>query len=274
MALKKVALAAIAKLTKLKVEDLEAAIKDENEVDVTIDETLTPFSEDEIATLKTNEYKRGSASAVEIAVKDLKTKEGLDFTGKTLDGLVAAVSKKAVADAKIEPAKAVTDLQEKVTNLQKTVTEQEQKLADKEAEVTGVKINGELYKHIPAPAENGPAYDQDEVVLLMKNKGYDFKLENGKIVPYKDGKQILDKTSNPREPKDIISEFMTEKKYITTPAPGPDGRGGGDQKPPSKATKLSELKKEYEAAGKSLNGSEFMEAVDKAVSANKDFVLD
>ena len=273
MALKKETLALIAGLTKLKPEDLEAAIKDEKEVDLTIDDKLTAFTEDEITTLKTNEFKRGSVSAVEIAVKDVKAKQGLDFTGKTIEGLIEAANKKALTDAKIEPAKQVQELTEKITNLQKTVTDQEKALADKDTEVTGVKINGELFKHIPAPGENDPAIGADEVIQLMKVSGYDFKLENGALIPYKDGKQLHDKLSNARPVKDVIGDFVKERK-LRTETPTPEGRGGGDGKPGSKAGTLSELRKKFEAEGKSVLGVEFAEAVQKAAAENKEFAMD
>jgi hypothetical protein len=137
--LKKETILRIAALLKIKAEDIEAAIKDEKEVDLAIDEKLSAFSEEEVTTLKENEYKRGSVSAVEIAVKDIKQKKGLDFTGKTIDGLLDAAEKKALSDAKIEPAKQVTELQEKLKTVQATATELQTKLTEKETEIFSAK---------------------------------------------------------------------------------------------------------------------------------------
>lgn len=268
MALKKEDIKTIATLLKVKEEDLTTAIADTNEVDIEIPDGLTVLTPTEAQTLKDNEYNRGKKAGPEMDIKAAKEKHGLEFTGKTIDGLLDAFKGKVLAEAKINPDKKVTELEEKVTTLQTTVKNYEKKLADKDTEVSGIKINGELYKHVPAAEETGPAYDADEVIGLMKMKGYDFKLEDEKIVPYKDGKKIVDKLSNNRDPKEVIQEFMAEKKLITSV---PAGRGGKDQKAGNKAGKLSELKKQFESQGKNVQGQEFAEAVKAAVAADKSF---
>lgn len=253
----------IAELAKVKPEDLKAAIADEKEVDVAIEEKLTVLTEPEITVLKNNEYKNGKEKGVEMAVKDTKEKLGLEFQGKTIDGLVEAAQKKALADAKIEPEKKVQELEGKIKTLQTNLTEAEQKLTEKDSEVQKVKIHGELYKHIPEPGENGPALSRDEVIRLMEANGYEFKNENGKVVPYKNGEAQVDKLANPVAVKDIVSGFLKEKKLVTEDH-NPKGRGGSGSGNPTKYTKLSELKEKFTGEGKSLNGQEFMDAVTKA----------
>lgn len=260
----------LATLAKIKPEDLLSAIKAEAETDLTIDDKLTVYTEDEVQTLKSNSYKDGKKAGVEMEVDDLKKELGLDFQGKTVKGLVEASQKKALADAKIEPEKKVQELNEKVSTLQNTVKEYETKLSQKDQEVTGVKINGELYKHIPQFGDNAPALAADEVITLMKANGYEFKLEEGKIIPYKDGKQLQDKTANPLAPKDVVTSFLQEKKLITE-GTTIGGRGGDDKRPAAKAGKLSELKKQFTEQGKSLQGIEFSQAVEAATKDNPEF---
>lgn len=271
MALKKEALTRIATLLKVKETDLEAAIKDEKEVDVAIDDKLQTFTETEVTTLKTNEYNTGKKAGEEMAVKEAKEKLKLDFQGKTVDGLLDAHGKKVLADAKIEPDKKVQEYEEKVTNLQKTVAEKERELAEKTALAETSSINSELYQFIPAKGENDPDMTPSDIIALAKSNGIEFKRENGKLVPYQNGKQVLDKVSNVREAKDVLGEFITAKKYRSAGEATPGGRGGGDGKPPAKAGTMSELKKQFEAQGKSLLGQEFSEAVAAATKENKDF---
>lgn len=273
MALKKETLQKIATLAKVKVEDLETAIKDEKEVDLTIQDKLTAFSEEEVQTLKSNEYKSGKEAGVEMAVKDAREKLGLKFEGKTIDGLVEAATKKALDDAKVTPDEKVKELEGKVTTLQGTVKEYETKLAEKDTEVSGIKLNSELYKHIPQPGENGPALGADDVIQLMKLNGYEFKQENGAVVTYKGGKALTDKISNNLPINDVVTGFLKEKKLIVEDGT-PGGRGGGDKTPAGKAGKLSELKKQFSDQGKSLLGEEFSQAVAQASKDNKDFVMD
>lgn len=270
MALKKETLQKIATLTKTKIEDLEKAIKDEKEVDFVIPDKLTVLDDAEVQTLKTNEYNSGKVAGVEMSVKETKDKMGLNFSGKTIEGLVEAATKKALDDAKVTPDEKVKELEGKITTLQGTVKEYETKMAEKDSEVTTIKTNSELYKHIPAPGENGPALGADDVIQLMKANGYEFKNENGAITAYKGGKQLQDKLSNALPVKDVVSGFMKEKKLIIEDGT-PGGRGGGDKKAAVKATKYSELEKQFKADGKSLLGEEFSKAVQQAVKDNKEF---
>lgn len=270
MSLKKETLQKIAALTKVKVEDLETAINDEKEVDLTIQDKLNVFTEEEVTTLKKNEYNSGKTAGVEIAVKDTREKLGLKFEGKTIDGLVEAATKKALDDAKIAPDEKVKELEGKVTNLQGTVKEYETKLAEKESEVSGIRLNSELYKHIPQPGESGPALGADEVIQLMKANGYEFKQENGAVITYKGGKPVTDKLSNNQPINEVVTGFLKEKKLITEEGT-PGGRGGGDKTPAGKAGKLSELKKQFTDQGKSLLGDEFRQSVAQAQKDNAEF---
>jgi len=271
MALKKEAIEAIAKLAKIKADDLQAAIADEKEVDLSIPENLTTLSEDEISTLKKNEYKNGKESGVEMAVKEVKQELNLDFQGKSVKGLVEAATKKAIEDAKIPANEKVAELQKKVETLQSTVQEQDKKLAEKDSEVAGVKLKSELFKHIPA----GASLENEEVIELMKLKGYGFEMKDGKVIATLNGEAIADKLSNAVPVKDIMTDFLKEKKLLADDGSGgnddPKGRGAGSGKPPVKFTKLSEIKEKFKSEGKSTLGVEFNEAVQKAVADYKEF---
>lgn len=269
MALKKETIEAIAKLTKIKADDLQAAIADEKEVDLSIPDNLTALTEDEISTLKKNEYKNGKESGVEMAVKEVKQELNLDFQGKSVKGLVEAATKKAIEDAKIPANEKVAELQKKVETLQATVQDQDKKLSEKDNEVAGVKLKSELYKHIPA----GASLENDEVIELMKLKGYGFEMKDGKVISTLNGEAISDKLSNAIPVKDVITGFLKEKKLVADGSGDDDvkGRGAGSGKPPVKFTKLSEIKAKFQAEGKSTLGMEFNEAVQKAVADNKEF---
>ncbi len=249
----------IANLLKIKPADLSTALKDEKEVDVTIDEKLTVLSEDEVNTLGKNKYKEGKQAGVEMEIKEAKEKLGLDFNGKTIDGLMEAHKKLVLADAKIEPEKKVSELQEKVTTLQATVKDYETKIADKDKEVTGVKVNGEIAKHIPANA----LFGQDKIIGLMKMDGYDFQMVEGKVVPFKDGKAVQDNLANNVMAKDVIASYVKENKLVPEEQQG--GRGGKDEKGHGNVfTKLSEVKAKFVSEGKNTLGTEFAAAVAEA----------
>lgn len=254
----------------LKIKGLADAIKSETETDIEI-ENVSVFSEDEIQTLKSNSYKEGKKAGVEMDVDDVKKELGLDFQGKSVKGLIEAHKKKVLEDAKIEPAEKVKELESKVATLQTTVQSQEKLLADKENEVSGVKTKSELYKHIPDFGDR-LALGQDDVIQLMISNGYEFKLQDGTLVPYKGGQVLQDKLSNPLSAKDVVNSFLTEKKLVV-PENVNGGRGAGDNKPPAAATRLSDIKKSFEAAGKSVLGVEFSQAVAQAAKDNPEFKM-
>jgi len=273
MAIKKEALAKIAELVKVPVADLEAAIKDEKEVDVTIPEGLTAFEGEELTTLKTNEYTKGKTAGEELAVKEVKTKMGLEFTGKKVEGLVEAAQKKALEDAKLTPDKKVAELTEKLNTVTATATELQTKLDEKDKEVNEVKLSTELMKNVPA----GTTLDAEDVLTLMKSKGYQFEMKDGALVAIKDGKVLEDKLAKPLGVKDVITEFAKDRKLIAEGGGGdpPSGRGGGGSGAgATKFTKLSEVKKHFEEQGKSVNGQEFNDAIMKAKTDNPEFALD
>lgn len=264
----------LATLAKVKVEDLKAAIDDPAEKAVEIDTAVISFTEQELTTLKTNEYNNGKVKGPEMLIKEAKEKLGLDFNGKTIDNLLEAYSKKVLADAKVEPEKQVKELQDKLALVQNTAKDFETKYQEKEKEVARIKDISEIGKFIPAFGDNAPALGQEEVLSLMKANGYDYKRNDaGKLIFTKNGTEVMDHLSQPLEPSAVINTFLKEKKIIID-APAPGGRGGGDHTPPAAFTKLSDIKKHFTEQGKSMMGEEFSKEVEKAVAANKDFKMD
>lgn len=274
MALTKADIAKLAALSKLSVADLEKAIAEKDEVPLTIAEGLQVFTGDELNTLQKNKYDAGSIAGIEIAVKDAKTKMGLEFTGKTIDGLVDAATKKAIAEANKNPDQRVVELQGKIDALQGNVSKYETTIAEKEAAMNSLRDTFELGKHVPAPKEGGVAYSQDEVIAIMKMRGYDFKRNSeGKMEPYKAGEVMRDKLGNAMPLGDVVTGFMKEARYITDEEglDNPGGRGGKDKTGGGKITKMSQLKAKFQAEGKNLNGEEFSKAVEALAVADPNF---
>lgn len=260
MALKKEAIAKLAELSKLTPEALTEAITKPEEVEITIPDKLTVFSETELNTFQKNKYEDGRKAGIEMGVKDAATKLGIEFSGKTIDGLLDAATKKALADADKNPDQRVTELSAKIATLQGNITQFQTQIQDKETAMKQLQDNYELFRHVPAPVDGGVNYSQDEVIAVMKMRGYEFKRDaDKKMVAYKDGQPQQDQLGNALPVGDIVKGFMKEARYISEEAPTPGGRGGSDKGGGSggKVTKMSELEKKYIDAGKSINGSEF-----------------
>jgi len=262
----------LAKIAKIDPKTLETAIKDSEEKDVDISDALTVLDDKELETLKKNEYKAGKEKGLEMTIKEVKDKHNLEFTGKSLDDLLEAHKAKALADAKLKPDEKVAELETKLKTAQATATELQAKLTEKETEVGTIRTNSELFKYIPEISnENGPSFDREEIMTMMKAKGYDFKMENGALVAMKDGNPVTDKIGNGVPVKDVITGYLKERKLINE-APGtPGGRGGSSSGAAFKPGKLSEIKAKFESEGKSFLGGDFSQAVAAAVKDNPDF---
>lgn len=264
MAFKKEDLQKIAEITKIPVADLEKAATDQAEVALTITEGVQSFTAEELTVLKKNEhdqgYKKAEKAIPEMLIKKYNADMGISFTGKTLDGLIDAVKDKTLADADKHPDQRVTELNQKVTTLQQNVTTYQTQLQEKETAIAALRDTYEIYKHIPGPVEGGVQYQQDDVVGMMKGRGYEYKRDsNGVMGWYKGGQLVADKLGNAVPVGEVVTSFMKEVKFITEEGAGPSGRGEMDRAggKGGKITKNSELVAKYEAEGKSINGEEF-----------------
>jgi hypothetical protein len=273
--LTKADIAAIAGLAKIPVDTLQAAIDAKEESAITLPAGLESYLPTELKTLKDNEYNSGKVKGIEMLVKDTKEAMKLEFTGKTIDGLIKAAQDKALADAGKTVTEKEKELNDRITTLQGTVTEITGKLTMAESRASEMSLNGELWKHIPQPVEGGVNLGNDAIITLMKADGYSWKNEGGQVSTYLNGALVQDKLSNAKPAKEIFPEYMKSKGLITDKVDNtPGGRGGkGAAGGGGKAMKLSELKEEFVSAGKSLNGAEFNDAVTKARADNKDFDL-
>lgn len=269
MALKKDIIAKIAALVKVDPVEFERAVTAQEEVDVTIDEELTTYTGEEVTTLRRNEYDAGKKASIEMAVKDAKVKYNLDFTGKTLDGLIDAHKVAVLKEAQIEPTKQVETLQNQVRTLQATITEQESKLSEATTASAKIKLDAQIRKHIPA----GLPVDEDEFMASMCAKGITWSSDDtGNVVFSRNGQPMQNKLAQPLSAKEVIDAYQTERGWKPATQESPiTGRGGNNNPPAPRAGSIGELKKQFQEAGKNIQGQEFAQAVEQHVKDNPEF---
>lgn len=257
---------------RYKIPGLVDAFKAQEVVEVKLPEKQIVLSEAEHTTLKNNEYNNGKNAGVEMAIKDFKTKEGIDFNGKTLEGLVAAVKNKALEEAGKDPGEQVKDLQTRLSTLQQQHQTLQQTLSSKDGELGKLSTYNSILSSIPSLGEG--ATPVPKVIKLMEMEGYEFKNVDGKLLPSLNGQTIVDDMSNPKPIADVIKTFATENNMgPKVAAEKEDERGGrgGSNRTPQKFTKLSEFTEHYKASGKNAQGGEFMDALDAIRKDNPDF---
>lgn len=240
-----------------KIQGLVAAFEAPEETDINIPEVAV-LTGDELTRIRNTEYKKGKETGLEMEIKAYKEAKGLEFTGKTLDALSEALRKRSMEEATTTDNQSET-LHADLLKVRAAYETLKDTLTEKEQAAAAATADKELYRTIPTLGEHAP--DVSVVVDLMRLKGYDFKVEAGILIPYKDGEAIKDNEANPIAAKDVVTTFAREAKLLAEPIPIPTGRGGGDGKPTPIFTRQSEVKEYFRAQGKSLNGQEYVNTV-------------
>lgn len=251
-----------------KIPGLSAAFEADGETDVELPDGVHVLTDEDLTRVKNTEYANGKTKGIEMEIKQFKEEQGLEFTGKNLKALGDAISKKAVEEAKIAPDKKVEQLTKDLDTIRAEYDTLKSTVEQKEAAVLRATADKELYRAIPTLGDNAP--DVSIVVDLMRSRGFDFKVEDGQAVAYKDGNPIKDNLAKIVPLKDVIIGFAKENRLIAEQTTPPAGRGNGDSAAPV-YTKLSELKKDFEAQGKSALGAEFNAKAMELKRANADF---
>lgn len=273
--LKKNDLSKLAKLLRLDEAAVVAAITSPEEVDFAIPE-LTVLSPEELTkrdeNIKSISYKEGKGAAVEMMVKEYREKLDLKFEGKDPEKLIEAIQAKTLADAKVEPSKKIEELNNVIANLQNNVKTFESEKAQLVSQFEQVKTDTQLLSLFPA--NRLPLLKDNEYLSTLKGE-YTFAIEDGKMVAKKGTEIVRDQTTQaPVDPKDVISSYFNERKWINEGEPGRQGRGGkGDHGKDGVFLKLSELQAKFESEGKSALGVEFQAAVQAARETNPNFDL-
>lgn len=276
MALKQTTLQRIAKLTKLKLEDLEKAIKDEGEVDLTIDESLTVLSTAELETRDENSKNEGIKVGKEIGAKEVRKAAGLEDTvGKDPSAIAKAISDKAISDAKLKPDEAVKTLKDQVSQLQTELSNKDKAISDLTGKATEAQRDAKLLSLFP---KNRSSVLSDAEYLTLIKGQLTIKEVDGKEVVERNG-QVLraETTKDPISVQDAITGLFTERKWVEAGSggSGSGGRGGVDDPGAAgKITKMSEFTAKVEKEGKNINSAEVQQELQQIMKENPDFKVD
>jgi hypothetical protein len=254
---------------KLDKEKFTAALNDKNEVDFELP-ALSVFTPDELKirdeNIKKERYSEGKTAGSEIAVKEFKEKFGITIEGKNLEAVVEAVKTKILEEAKIEPNKQLQEKEKAIEALRATITAVTGEKTALEDSIKSMRLEARIVSEIP-----DGIIGKDEVLGLMKIKGYSFDEENGAIIPKLNGEKILNNLQSPEAIKTVAASFMTERKLIADESGGRGGRGGKSDKTGDNVKTIADLREQFEKDGKSLNGQEFAARCMELSKDNPDF---
>ena len=232
---------------ELKDEEITQAIEKKEELKV-IDETLLLSVKADhdtlIENIKKDEYKKGRKEGVEIEWKETKRKLGLEIDGKNGDEIIDAYRKKVLEDAKIEPNKKITELNDTVgqlrINLKKAEDERDEVKNSFTQKEKQIKINSSIFTAIPDKAVN-EKIKRSDVVAMFTGNGYSVDIQEEKEVVTFNGEVLKnDKTLEPLKLSDVMNQFVTDKGLIVNSG----GTGGKDFTQQASAGTIEAFEKE------------------------------
>lgn len=204
------------------IKDGKIVVKKDGAFSIKSDGHLIFTKEDDekrIKNLGKPQYEAGKTAALEMKAKEWKEKhpELKDIEGKDLDIMIEKLAEARVAGAKIPANEKITqyekDLKILRENLQKEADEKTSLKSTYEKEKQSFQVNQHLFSIIPESAIN-ENMDRSDIIALFRAKGYDVVMNEGKFVPTKDGEILKDKSLEPLNPKDVMNQFITDKKLI------------------------------------------------------------
>jgi hypothetical protein len=259
MALKKTAIARIAGLLKIDQAKLGAAIAAQDEQDVAIADDLQSMNKAELDTRDRNQYNEGKKAGSDMAMKEIKTKAGIEIEGVDPEKIATAISTKAVETAKVAP-------DEQVKAAQRLTDQWKEKAKTAEEQLVTLKSANEQlamdnrYRAL-LPKDRSDLLNDDEYLMSTKVR-FEIKKEGDKevVVDRTTGEIVRNKTDlQPIAPGDVFKAHFTERKWIAEPPTDPKkGPGSGNSGPAGgkgQFKKMSEAKKYAEGNGINLQGS-------------------
>lgn len=269
----KKSLAAIAKLTRVDIAAIEAALADTKEVDLTIDDSSIVLTADELlqrdnnnkTTGKIEGQRIGEEIGRDLAVKTIKTKLGIADASKDPDFVANLIQTNLAGD------KALKD---QVALLQADITKKDADIIAMKATVDATKSDTELLTLLPG--KRSQALETAEHLNLVKSN-LEFTPEG---VKYK-GEILRDATTKAAlDKKAAVEYFYTQRKGLleTEEGGGPAGRGGGSSGEGGKGNgkTLKEVRKAWEAnnPGKVFGDMESQEHVRAVLKENPDLLME
>lgn len=213
---------------KLNVEELTKVFTSEEEKELELPK-LEIFTDGEFSTFKENlldshgktKYEEGRKIGNEILLKEMSREVGFEIPIKDPNEFITKFKSSILETAKIEPNKKVQELETSLSNLQKKLDEKDGEIAkiteQSKQKETRLKVQS-LFPDLSEKIGLNP----EDMATLFFNKGYEVK-EDG---VYRDGKILKDARENTLKLNEVVSGFISERKWNVEQ---PTGRGGGAQ---------------------------------------------
>ncbi|MDH6304618.1 ASC-1-like (ASCH) protein [Parabacteroides sp. PF5-5] len=262
----------IAGLIKVDPKTLEEAIKSEKETKVDIPD-LSVFTQEDLKTRDQNiqkqHYDSGKAVGVEILVKELKEKHGIELEGKDPHKFIEALKAKIEKDANIKPDEKVNELSGVIEKLKVNVSTLQ---AENDTLKSDIRTKDMTSKALSMVTKDY-LLSKNDMLSVMKLNGYSIEEENGSIVAKLNGEIVRDNmTQAPVSIDKVFDTYAAEKGWAKGTEDPRKGRGSYSTKNNlGVPSSLSEFEKQWTGEGKSTNSAEYLAKAQEYAKDNKDF---
>lgn len=206
----------VADKLQVKAEDLRASLVSDTETKLEFPEGQF-FTTDELSTLKTNfgddKYREGKTAGSEMAIKDLKKLNGLEFEGKDSQSFSDSFKKKIIGENEAKPTAKIQDLTHTIDGLRSNLEKEGFKVTELQNKLVSQAFDNKITALIP----NDTSISKNDIKTLFRAE-HDVLEIDGQIV-VKNGNGIMkdEKTMSPLTLEASLSNFITNKGLITEP---------------------------------------------------------
>jgi hypothetical protein len=268
--LSKKGIEALAGALKLNVEDLTKVLTSQEEQDLELPK-LEVFTETEFESFKENlkdshgkaKYDEGKTASREMLLKEMSKEVGFETSVKDPNEFINKFKNSILETAKVEPNKKVQELETSLSNLQSKLDEKDNEISKILNQTKEKETRFKVQSLFPDLSDK-IGLNQEDMTTLFFNKGYEIK-DDG---VYKDGQILKDARENTLKLNEVVTGFISERKWNVEQQPsgrggGAQGKGGSSNLPTSLAEYESYIKEKGIAIG-SVEANALLREVAKA----------
>lgn len=216
-----------------------------------------------------NMKKDARIEGVEIAVKKTREELGLEFTGKSIKDLTAALSEKAVKDAGLNPDEKVIKIGKKLSEKEEALRVALERATEAEVRVKELNSSHKIEKALDSFIPKNTLLPIEDIKTILKSRIAIRENEEGTLEALdQNGKVIMNQTTADSLPvKEVIEGFFRDNTHYLKDVEG--GAGGKDSGSGAGGKQtVEEFIKSMGEKGIAINSPEYDSELGKAITAN------
>lgn len=245
--------------------EVTAAIEKKETVMTLVEDVIVRTPEEETKFVE-NRKKEARKEGLEIAIKNYREANELEFEGKNIEALVGAVVAKNKEESGQEESVVVKNLQKKIELKDKALEIANGKITEVEGSIAKIKADTKIDKALDQFIPDNTLLPKEDIKTILKTK-MEFNLdETGNIVVSEGGVvKTVKETGDNMLPKAAIEDFFrTNNHYMKAPGKG----AGGDDSKQNEDGKLTveKFNEQMTEKGHVINSPEYTAELNKHIA--------